>query len=357
MLLNNRHGSVDSDAYRYGFQGQERDDEVKGEGNSYNYKYRMHDPRLGRFFRIDPLSYNYSWNSPYSFAANRVIRYVELEGLETYDSMSSWESQNMEATIAFGDLQRASFLGAYEALGDGSMWIAEKVMSDEHQAKMIKRDLKKQGVELSADISNETLSDMFTWKKDGRDYILVFEEDFWGSAANAGLGLVDLVGFLGTFSGGGSGNALMAKGTPWFLLSSKFLRSNSGLLFGLGSKHGNRLNHVLAHTKNNANKAFHGVFSNANAILDIDAAWDIVKSIDSKKWNSGLKAGESETIEGVTRSLRKNADGSINESFLVDMGKKVGYEGGKLGTNADLSKIMIVVKKNTEEVITAFPSK
>ncbi|MFT6197741.1 MAG: hypothetical protein ACJAXY_002083 [Nonlabens sp.] len=34
MLLNNRHGSVDSDSYRYGFQGQERDDEVKGEGNS-----------------------------------------------------------------------------------------------------------------------------------------------------------------------------------------------------------------------------------------------------------------------------------------------------------------------------------
>jgi hypothetical protein len=30
MLLNNGHGSVDSNAYRYGFQGQERDDEVKG---------------------------------------------------------------------------------------------------------------------------------------------------------------------------------------------------------------------------------------------------------------------------------------------------------------------------------------
>jgi hypothetical protein len=40
MLLNNRHGSVDSDSYRYGFQGQERDDEVKGEGNSFiNWYY------------------------------------------------------------------------------------------------------------------------------------------------------------------------------------------------------------------------------------------------------------------------------------------------------------------------------
>lgn len=34
MLLPNRHGSVDSDSYRYGFQGQEKDDEVKGEGNA-----------------------------------------------------------------------------------------------------------------------------------------------------------------------------------------------------------------------------------------------------------------------------------------------------------------------------------
>ncbi|WP_405377977.1 RHS repeat domain-containing protein [Nonlabens sp. Asnod3-A02] len=82
MLLPNRHGSVDSDSYRYGFQGQEKDDEIKGEGNSYNYKYRMHDPRLMRFFAVDPLSKQYSWNSPYAFSENRVIDGIELEGLE-----------------------------------------------------------------------------------------------------------------------------------------------------------------------------------------------------------------------------------------------------------------------------------
>ncbi|GAB4260453.1 MAG: hypothetical protein Kow0079_17360 [Vicingaceae bacterium] len=41
--------------YRFGFQGQERDDEIKGEGNLINNKFRMHDPRLGRFFSVDPL--------------------------------------------------------------------------------------------------------------------------------------------------------------------------------------------------------------------------------------------------------------------------------------------------------------
>jgi RHS repeat-associated protein len=68
--------------YRYGFQGQERDDEVKGAGNSVNYKYRMHDPRLGRFFAIDPLASKYPYNSSYAFSENVVINAVELEGLE-----------------------------------------------------------------------------------------------------------------------------------------------------------------------------------------------------------------------------------------------------------------------------------
>ena len=68
--------------YRYGFQGQESDPEVKGEGNSVNFKYRMHDPRLGRFLSRDPLAKDFAWNSPYAFSENRVIDGVELEGLE-----------------------------------------------------------------------------------------------------------------------------------------------------------------------------------------------------------------------------------------------------------------------------------
>lgn len=81
MLMPNRHGSA-GDQYRYGFQGQEKDDEVKGEGNSINYKYRMHDPRTGRFFAIDPLAQKYPHNSTYVFSENRVIDGIELEGAQ-----------------------------------------------------------------------------------------------------------------------------------------------------------------------------------------------------------------------------------------------------------------------------------
>ena len=80
MLVPNRHGS--SDSYRYGFQGQEMDNEIKGEGNSLNYTFRMHDPRIGRFLSLDPLDPKYPHNSPYAFSENRVIDGVELEGGE-----------------------------------------------------------------------------------------------------------------------------------------------------------------------------------------------------------------------------------------------------------------------------------
>jgi RHS repeat-associated protein len=81
MLIPGRH--TDTDVYRYGFQGQEKDDEIKGEGNSLNYKYRMHDPRIGRFFAVDPLAFKYPHNSPYAFSENNVIASIELEGLES----------------------------------------------------------------------------------------------------------------------------------------------------------------------------------------------------------------------------------------------------------------------------------
>ncbi len=74
--------SYSSNSYRYGFQAQEKDDEIKGEGNSINYKFRMHDPRVGRFFAVDPLMKEYPHYTPYSYSGNKVINHTEREGLE-----------------------------------------------------------------------------------------------------------------------------------------------------------------------------------------------------------------------------------------------------------------------------------
>src|SRR5690606_28712401 len=82
MLQPGRHANTAD--YRYGFQGQEMDDKIKGEGNSYDFMFRMHDPRVGRFLSLDPLAPQYPHNSPYAFSENRVIDGIDLEGREFY---------------------------------------------------------------------------------------------------------------------------------------------------------------------------------------------------------------------------------------------------------------------------------
>jgi uncharacterized protein (TIGR02594 family) len=82
--------SFSSTEYRFGFNTQEKDDEVNGTGNSLNYKFRMHDTRLGRFFAVDPLTKDYPWYTPYQFSGNKVIHCIELEGLE------EWEVNNID---------------------------------------------------------------------------------------------------------------------------------------------------------------------------------------------------------------------------------------------------------------------
>jgi RHS repeat-associated protein len=71
-----------SGGYRYGFNGKENDNEVKGEGNSQDYGMRMYDGRIGKFLSLDPLTKQYPWYTPYQFAGNKPIWCVDLDGLE-----------------------------------------------------------------------------------------------------------------------------------------------------------------------------------------------------------------------------------------------------------------------------------
>lgn len=68
------------EGYRYGFNGYEKDDEVKGFGNSYDFGERIHDPRLGRFLSLDPKMRDYPFMSPYCFAGNIPIYFIDVDG-------------------------------------------------------------------------------------------------------------------------------------------------------------------------------------------------------------------------------------------------------------------------------------
>jgi len=68
--------------YRYGFNGKENDNEVKGTGNQQDYGERIYDPRGGRFLSVDPLTKSYPMLTPYQYASNSPISGVDLDGLE-----------------------------------------------------------------------------------------------------------------------------------------------------------------------------------------------------------------------------------------------------------------------------------
>jgi RHS repeat-associated protein len=82
MLMPNR--STASEDYRFGFNGKEKDDEVKGSGNQYDYGFRIYNPRLGKFLSVDPLTKDYPFYTPYQFSGNMPIWAIDLDGLEEF---------------------------------------------------------------------------------------------------------------------------------------------------------------------------------------------------------------------------------------------------------------------------------
>ena len=78
--------------YRYGFNGMERDNEWKGEGNSYTTHFRQYDPRLGRWLSMDPITH--PWQSAYCSMDNNPINGTDPNGA------AFWHSKARRQAIA-----------------------------------------------------------------------------------------------------------------------------------------------------------------------------------------------------------------------------------------------------------------
>ena len=113
--------SYDIPHYRNLFNGQEVDNEVYGNGALHAFEYRMHDTRIGRFWSVDPLSAKFPWNSPYAFAENSPVGYIELEGLEKvrfgYNKVVNFTGMNKE--------QVGSTLKKYKDYHHGNISVGE----------------------------------------------------------------------------------------------------------------------------------------------------------------------------------------------------------------------------------------
>jgi hypothetical protein len=115
---------------------------------------------------------------------------------------------------------------------------------------------------------------------------------------------------------GASARLLTWAGNGW--------KSKAGLFYGLGSSHGNRVKHVLAHTLPDLSKPAHTVFreKGAKALELVDEAFTLKNQLNISP------------VEGDP------------SAFLVPMGRVVGTQGE--------TSIRLVIA-NGNEIITAYP--
>jgi RHS repeat-associated protein len=101
-----RHYS--SSDYRYGFNGMEKDDEVNGStGSSYDFGARMYNSRLGRFFSIDPRTKDLPFYSPYLFASNKPILFIDFNGEIGWPKTSDWSYSDIQGFANFAQTEIA----------------------------------------------------------------------------------------------------------------------------------------------------------------------------------------------------------------------------------------------------------
>jgi RHS repeat-associated protein len=86
-------------SYLFGFNGKEKDDELKGEGNSLDFGARIYDSRLGRWLSLDPLMAKYPSMSPYNFCANNPIVFIDIDGRDIYMGNSAAKAFFNEVTL------------------------------------------------------------------------------------------------------------------------------------------------------------------------------------------------------------------------------------------------------------------
>jgi len=85
--------------YRFGFNGNEMDDETYGDGNEMDFGARIYDGRLGRWMSVDPLIREYPYISSYSFALNNPTLFLDPDGNSIIIYFMAQDPQDPTKTI------------------------------------------------------------------------------------------------------------------------------------------------------------------------------------------------------------------------------------------------------------------
>ena len=94
-------GETEVSLKRYKYCGKERDEET----GLYYYGARYYAGWLCRFISVDPLQHDYPHYTPYQYAGNKPITYIDLDGLEEAKPWETQEKSNKSTTESKKDTQ------------------------------------------------------------------------------------------------------------------------------------------------------------------------------------------------------------------------------------------------------------
>ncbi len=96
MLMPGRN--FKSNSYRYGTFGYEKDDEVNGNGNNYTTESRPYDPRLIRWWALDPkFKLQPGWSPYKAFLCNPIL-YTDTAGETEYETITIKDQRTGKTT-------------------------------------------------------------------------------------------------------------------------------------------------------------------------------------------------------------------------------------------------------------------
>jgi len=101
--------------YRYGFNGKEDDKDI--ETGAQDYGMRIYDSRIAKFLSVDPLENKYPYLTPYQFAGNSPIKFIDLDGLEPVTNQADairnidkFATDGRESNYLKGRVDKATFV-------------------------------------------------------------------------------------------------------------------------------------------------------------------------------------------------------------------------------------------------------
>ncbi len=106
----------------------ESDNELKGEGNSYDYGARMLDPRIGRWFAPDPLERDYPSLSTYGYVANSPIIFTDPDGQKIRLKFKSPEARDAYIQLVESTLN-CSYIVTLKTVEDDLGYSSEIVLT------------------------------------------------------------------------------------------------------------------------------------------------------------------------------------------------------------------------------------